>query len=104
MEDLRNPYIMNFCQELLKKKGLDLPLEDMAQKVDSMYCNFEKLLGKNMVEALPSDKRSEYLSQYKENEVDFEKIGRIFEENISNPDKILKKTMKEFAELFSNSE
>ena len=68
-----------------------------------MYIDFENLLGKNMVDALPDDMRSEYLAQHKATEVDFEKIGKIFEENISNPDEILKKTMEEFATLFSGN-
>ena len=102
MENFRNPYIMNFCQMLLKKKDPELSPDEQAQKVDTMYCDFENMLGKNMVDALPEDNRSEYLAQQKSTEVDFEKIGKMFEENISNPDEILKKTMEEFAALFSS--
>lgn len=104
MEDLRNPFIMKFCEDLINKKGVELPVGELSRKVDDLYCRFERMLGKNMVEALPSDKQSEYLDQYDAEEVDFEKIGRIFEEHISNPDEILKNTMKEFSAFFLNRE
>ena len=104
MENLRNPHIMNFCQKLIEKKGLKLSPEELEKKVDGMYCDFENMLGRNMTDALPVDKRAEYLAQQKNGEVDFEKIGHIFEENIANPDEILKNTMQEFARLFSNAE
>jgi len=104
MENLRNPYIMNFCQMLLEKRGEELSGEEQERKINDMYCDFENMLGKNMVDALPADKQSEYIANQKKDEVDFEKIGRIFEEHISDPDKILKNTMQEFAKLFSDSE
>ena len=88
---------------LLKKKDPDLSPDEQGKKVDAMYIDFENLLGKNMVDALPDDMRSECLAQHKATEVDFEKIGKIFEENISNPDEILKKTKEEFATLFSGN-
>jgi hypothetical protein len=89
---------------LIREKGPELSTEELARKVDNMYCDFENMLGRNMIDALPVDKRSEYLAQRKDGVVDFEKIGQIFGEHISNPDEILKKTMREFATLFSNSE
>ena len=95
---------MNFCQLLLEKKGVELSGEELARKVNDMYCDFENMLGRNMVDALPDDKRSEYIANQKNDEVDFEKIGQIFEKHISDPDKILKNTMQEFAKLFSDSE
>ena len=94
---------MSFCQMLLKKKDPELSPDEQGQKIDAMYCDFENILGKNMVDALPDDKRSEYLAQHKSTEVDFEKIGKIFEEGNPNPDEILKKTMEEFATIFSDS-
>jgi len=102
MENLRNPYIMKFCEELTRKKGLKLSSEELERKLDDMYCEFELMLGRNMIDALPDDKRSEYLAQQKNGEVDFVKIGQIFENHISNPDEILKNTMVEFAASFSS--
>jgi hypothetical protein len=100
MEDLRNSYIVNFCEVLVKKKGKELSPEELSKKVEDMYILFENMLGENMVAALPAEKQEEYMAQYKKEEVDFEKIGMFFKENISDPDEIMKKTITEFSTEF----
>ena len=100
MEDLRNPYIMNFCKSLIEKKNLQLSEDGLSKMLEDMYSLFENMLGKNMVAALPTDVQSQYLAQHESRKVDFERIGQIFEEHISKPDEILKDTMKQFSTIF----
>ena len=100
MENLRNPYIMNFCKSLIEKKNLQLSEEGLAKMLEDMYRLFENMLGKNMVAALSADVQSQYLAQHEGGKIDFEKIGQIFGEHISAPDEILKDTMKQFTAIF----
>ncbi|MFA4915608.1 MAG: DUF5663 domain-containing protein [Syntrophales bacterium] len=103
MEDLRNPYILNFFNSLIQQKDLKLSSEGLSKMIEDMYRLFENMLGKNMVAALPADAKSEYLAQHEKEGVDFDKIGQIFGEHIPKPDEILKDTMKQFAATFSKN-
>ena len=100
MEDLRNPYIMNFCKSLIEKKNLQLSEDGLSKMLEDMYRLFENMLGRNMVAALSTDVQSQYLAQHETGKVDFERIEKIFGEHISKPDEILKDTMKQFAIVF----
>ncbi|MGA7879094.1 MAG: DUF5663 domain-containing protein [Desulfoferrobacter sp.] len=98
---VRNPYIVNFCKVLVEKKGEKLEPEIQKKMLDDMYRLFESMLGKNMIKALPEDLRKHYLSLTEDlNSLDYDKIGEVFDESISNYQEIMKDTMKQFAEIF----
>ena len=98
---VRNPYIVNFCKVLVEKKGEKLEPEIQKKMLDDMYRLFENMLGKNMIKALPEDLRKHYLSLAEDlNSLDYDKIGEVFDESISNYQEIMKDTMKQFAEIF----
>jgi len=97
----RNPYIMNFCKVLVEKKGEQHEPEALKKLLEDMYRLYEAMLGKNMVNALPEDVRKEYLAMAEDlRNLDYEKIGNVFDKNISNYQEIMKDTMKQFADIF----
>lgn len=97
----RNPYIMNFCKVLVEKKGEELAPEALKKLLSDMYRLFESMLGQNMVNALPEDVKTEYLRMADDlANLNYEKIGAIFDTNISDYQQIMKATMKQFAEIF----
>jgi hypothetical protein len=97
----RNPYIMNFCKVLVEKKGEELAPEALKKLLSDMYRLFESMLGQNMVSALPEDVRTEYLRMADDlQNLNYEKIGAVFDSNISDYQQIMKDTMKQFAEIF----
>lgn len=100
IEDLRNPYIINFCKFLIEKKDIHLSSDGLSKMLEDMYCLFENMLGRNMIAALPADLQSQYLARHESGKVDFEKIGHIFGEHIAEPEEILKDTMNQFATVF----
>lgn len=98
---VRNPYIMNFCKVLVEKKGEQHESEALKKLLEDMYRLYEAMLGKNMVNALPEDVRKEYLAMAEDlRNLDYEKIGNVFDKNISNYQEIMKDTMKQFADIF----
>lgn len=98
---LRNPYIMNFCKVLTEKKGEKLEADDLKKLLDHMYKLFESMLGRNMIESLPEDLRKHYLSLTEDlGNLNYEKIGDIFDENVPNYELIMKETMKQFAQIY----
>lgn len=105
MEYKKNPYIENFCKVMVKSKGEELPPDAMEQLIDKLYGLFENMLGKNMVAALPEELQSQYVSQYEKdrNHIDQEQIAQIFGKHISNPEEIMRKTLKEFAEIYDKN-
>lgn len=97
----RNPYIMNFCKVLAEKKGEEHQPEVLKKLLDDMYRLYEAMLGRNMVNALPEDVRKKYLTIAEDlANLDYEKIGEVFDKNISNYQEIMKDTMKQFADIF----
>ena len=97
----RNPYIMNFCKVLVEKKGEQLSPESLKKLLEDMYRLFESMLGQNMVKALPEDIRKEYLGMAEDlQSLNYEKIGNVFDANVPDYQKVMKETMKEFAEIF----
>jgi len=98
----RNPYIMNFCKVLVEKKGGDLPPPDAMKKLlEDMYRLFENMLGQNMIDALPENIRKEYLSLTEDlQKLSYDKIGEIFDSNVPGYERIMKETMKQFADIF----
>jgi hypothetical protein len=97
----RNPFIVNFCERLMKQRGLELEEENKEKELDKMYNLYESMLGRKMVEALPDEKRAQYLTIVKDlDQLDFEKIGEIFADGISDPEAIMKETLKEFSDIY----
>lgn len=97
----RNPYIMNFCKVLVEKKGEEHDPEKLKKLLSDMYKLFESLLGQNMVNALPENLRAEYLNMAEDlRNLDYDKIGAIFDANVPDYEKIMKETMKQFADIF----
>ncbi|MCE5334927.1 MAG: DUF5663 domain-containing protein [Desulfobacteraceae bacterium] len=98
---VRNPYIMNFCKVLVEKKGEQHSPEELKKLLEDMYRLYEAMLGKNMVNALPEQVRKEYLAMADDlRNLDYDKIGAVFDKNISNYQEIMKETMREFSEIF----
>jgi hypothetical protein len=97
----RNPYIMNFCKVLVEKKGEELSPEALKKLLSDMYRLFESMLGQNMVNALPEDVKKEYLRMADDlQSLNYEKIGKVFDANVSDYQQVMKATMKEFADIF----
>ena len=102
MTECRNPHIEQFCRALVAKKGEKLEEDALERLIDSLYRLFENMLGRNMVAVLPEERRKEYVVRYDKGgrDVDLEEVGQLFEEHIPNPEEIMKKTAREFAELY----
>jgi hypothetical protein len=100
-EAARNPYIVNFCKVLVEKKGEELEAEVLKKLLDDMYKLFECMLGQNMVNSLPEDLRKHYLSLTEDlAKLDYEKIGEIFDKNVPDYERVMKETMKQFADIY----
>jgi DNA-directed RNA polymerase specialized sigma24 family protein len=100
-EPVRNPYILNFCKVLVEKKGEELEPEALKTLLEEMYRVYEYMLGQNMINNLPDDVRKEYLKIAEDlGNLNYEKIGEIFDKNIQNYEQIMKDTMKQFAEIY----
>ena len=98
---LRNPYILNFCRALVEKKGETHETEALDKLLNDMYCLYEYMLGQNMVNSLPEDLRKHYLGLTEDlANLSYEKIGEVFDQNIADHKEVMKKTMKQFAEIF----
>ena len=98
---IRNPYIMNFCKTLVEKKGEQPQPEDLKKLLGDMYRLFESMLGQNMVNALPEDVRKKYLEMAEDlSNLNYEKIGAVFDTNVKNYQQVMKDTMKQFAEIY----
>ncbi len=101
---VRNPYIMNFLKALAEKKGEQHQPDDLKKLLGDMYRLFESMLGQNMVKALPEEVRNQYLEMAEDlPNLNYEKIGVVFDKNVKNYEEIMKKTMKEFAEIYINN-
>jgi hypothetical protein len=85
----------------VEKKGEELSPEALKKLLSDMYRLFESMLGQNMVNALPEDVKKEYLAMAEDlQSLNYEKIGNIFDANISDYQQVMKTTMKEFAAIF----
>lgn len=97
----RNPYIVNFCRVLVERKGEKLEPAPLKKLMEDMYRLFECMLGQNMINALPDAYREQYIELSKDlSKLSYEKIAEIFDKNVPEYDKIMKQTMKEFAEIY----
>ena len=97
----RNPFIVNFCEVLMKKRGLELDDEKKEKELERMYNLYETMLGRRMVEALPEEKKAKYMAVLRDlGELDFDKIEEIFGDGISDPENIMKDTLEEFSDIY----
>jgi hypothetical protein len=98
---IRNPYIMNFLEAQTEKKGEQHQTDDLKKLLGDMYRLFESMLGQNMVNALPEDVRKKYLAIADDlPNLDYKKIGAVFDTNVKNYEQIMKDTMKQFARIY----
>ena len=101
MEKPRNPVIVNFCEALIRKRGMELEEDKKEIELEKMYNLYETMLGRRMVEALPDDKKAQYMSIIKDlDQLSFEKIGEIFADGIADPEVIMKETLEEFSDVY----
>ena len=97
----RNPFIVNFCEVLMKKRGLELKDDKKEKELDKMYNLYETMLGRRMVEALPEEKKAKYMGILRDlGQLDFDKIEEIFGDGISDPENIMKETLEEFSDIY----
>ncbi|MEN6483747.1 MAG: DUF5663 domain-containing protein [Syntrophobacteraceae bacterium] len=100
-EPVRNPYIVSFLKVLVEKKGENLGPEALKKLLGDMYRLFECMLGQNMIQALPEDLRQQYLNLASDlSKLDYDKIAGIFDKNVPDYERVMKETMKQFAEIF----
>jgi hypothetical protein len=101
VEKPRNPVIVNYCEALMRKKGLELTDENKEKELDRMYSLYESMLGRRMVETLPEDKKAKYMEILRDlGQLNLEKIGEIFGDGISDPAAIMKETLEEFSDIY----
>jgi hypothetical protein len=97
----RNPYILNFCRVLVEKRGEQHDPEELENVLEKMYTLYEYMLGTHMVNSLPEDARSRYLTLAEDlGSLSYEKISEVFGAHVPNYAQIMKDTMKQFAELY----
>ena len=101
MEKPRNPFIINFCEALIEKRGVELSEEQKEKELDRMYNLYETMLGRRMVEALPDDKKAKYMEITRDlDQLSFEKIGEIFADGVPDPETVMKETLEEFSDIY----
>lgn len=103
--ECRNPYIENFIKKLIEKKGEKLEPDAQERLIESLNRLLENMLGRNMVAALPEEVRSQFVSQYDKGcrDIDIAQMSQTFDRYIINPAEIMRKTLKEFAALYSRN-
>jgi hypothetical protein len=101
MEKPRNPVVVNFCEALMRKKGLELTDDKKEQELERMYNLYESMLGRRMVETLPEDKKAKYLEVLRDlGQLNMDKIAEIFGDGISDPAAVMKETLEEFSDIY----
>jgi len=102
MAESQNPFIENFIKKLIEEKGEKLEPDAQERLIESLNRLLENMLGRNMVAALPEELQSQFISTYDKGsrDIDIEQISKIFNQYISNPTEIMKKTLKDFAALY----
>jgi len=101
VEKPRNPVIVDFCEALIRKRGLELSEEKKEKELERMYNLYENMLGRRMVEALPADKQAKYMAITRDlDQLSFEKIGEIFADGVPDAQAIMKETLEEFSDIY----
>jgi len=100
-EKARNPFVVSFCEALMRKRGLELDDENEEKEIERMYNLYETMLGRRMVESLPGEKKSQYMAIVRDlGQLDFDKIAEIFGDGIPDPEAIMKDTLEEFSDIY----
>ncbi len=100
-EKPRNPLIVNFCEALIRKRGVELSEEKKEIEVDRMYNLYETMLGRRMVEALPQGKKAQYMEITRDlDQLNFEKLEEIFADGVPDTQGIMKETLEEFSDIY----
>ncbi len=102
MIESRNPYIETFIRTLIDKKEEKLEPDALERLVEDLNRLLENMIGRNMVDALPEEVRSQFISHYDKGcqDVDVDQMSQVFDRFITDPKTIMKKTLKEFAGLY----
>lgn len=102
MDQRKNPYIENFCRALIEHRERNMEEEALERMVESLYNFFENRLGRNLIAALPEERRAEFISLYDKGnrDLDEETVTRLFAQQEIDQVSIMKKTMQEVAELY----
>ena len=75
--------------------------ETKEKELDRMYNLYETILGRRMVEALPDEKKAQYIGIVRDlDQLSFEKIGEIFSDGVPDPQAIMKETLEEFSDIY----
>ncbi len=97
-----NPFIENFIRKLIEEKGENLEPDARERLVESLHRLFENMLGRNLLSALPREVQADFIARYDKGsrDIDVEEISRIFAGYELDQAAIMKKTLKEFADLY----
>ena len=100
--ECQNPYIEQFIRRLIDEKGEKLEPDALERLVEDLNRLLENMIGRNMVAALPQEVRDQFIAQYDKgcSDVDVAHMSQVFDQHIVDPAQIMKKTLKEFAELY----
>ncbi len=100
--DCRNPHIEEFIRKLIHEKGEKLEPDALERLVEDLNRLLENMVGRNMVAALPEEVRDQFVAQYDKGcrDVDVTQMSQVFDQYIADPAQIMKKTLKEFADLY----
>jgi len=100
--DQRNPYIEAFIRKLIDEKGEKLEPDALERLVEDLNRLLENMIGRNMIAALPDEVRSQFITEHDKGsrDVDVAEMSGIFDQYIKEPGEIMKRTLKEFADLY----
>ena len=101
MEGL-NPYIEQFIRKLIAEKGEKLEPDALERLVEDLNRLLENMIGRNMIAALPEEVRDQFVADHHKGsrDVDITEMSQVFDQYIADPAQIMKKTLKEFADLY----
>jgi hypothetical protein len=100
--DARNPYIDKFIRRLIDEKGEKLEPDALERLVEDLNRLLENMIGRNMVAALPEKVRDQFIGEHDKGsrDVDIAQMSEVFDRYITDPAQIMKKTLKEFKDLY----
>lgn len=102
---MRNPHILNFCRVLLEREGIGPSEERYPRLVEDLYDLYENMLGRKLVAALPEPLRDQHIQRYERgvDRPDYDEIARLFGKHVPDAERIMKETLREFAEIVSKN-
>jgi hypothetical protein len=98
----KNPHIEKFIRKMIEKKGEKLEPDARERLVESLHRLFENMLGRNLLAALPPEVQSAFVAKYDKGsqDIDPEEIFRVFGQYDFDQAAIMKKTLKDFSDLY----